>query len=120
MGPVQQKKRLCVKKQDENPSKTKTALAEGVAPGRVTTGPSTVPLDAPLPSKLDGLRNEAARADLVARLRLIEANLIDRQAATAPEATAPNPDGPNGAIPVVADVAKASRIAQALKNKPRS
>ena len=82
--------------------------------------PSTaVVTDAPLGSKLDGIRDPAIRESVAARLRLIEAMLLDRiELAEVPEADAD--PAAETAAPAKVDVAKARAIADQLKKKPQA
>lgn len=106
-----------MKKHDEKSAPTTVvetdatiAVGTNAIPGR-----SAIPLDAPLGSKLDGITNETLRENVGARLRLIEANLLNR---LEPDAVPGEPE----TAPVVdaVDVAKARAIAAQLKKKPQA
>lgn len=107
-----------MKKHDEKSAPT-TVVETDATPSveiHAVPGRLAIPLDAPLGSKLDGITDAAIRDLVSARLRLIEANLLDRlepseaaiEVAAAPDAA---PD---------ADLAKARAIAAQLKKKPQA
>jgi hypothetical protein len=73
-----------------------------------------VPDDAPLGSKLDGVP-EGARADLAARLRLLEAAVLE-QMGRGPSRVAN--DGGNGNHDAAVDTSRKARIVSALKKLP--
>jgi len=110
--PAQRLKRLGVKKHDEKTAPTTVVETEvpPVAANR-PVGRSAVPLDAPLGSKLDAVADPGLRAQLAARLRLIEANLLGRLDAASDEEASDAPE---------VDVAKSQAIAAQLKKKPQA
>lgn len=81
--------------------------------------PTTVVVtDAPLGSKLDGIRDPAIRESVAARLRLMEAMLLDR---IEPDAVESEPEPAHDRIATArVDVAKARAIADQLKKKPQA
>lgn len=106
-----------MKKHDEKSApttvvETDAAIAVGTHP---TPGRPAISLDTPLGSKLDGITDAALRESVGARLRLIEANLLNR---LEPDAVADEPE-PTPAVEAV-DVAKARAIAAQLKKKPQA
>lgn len=83
--------------------------------------PSTVVVtDAPLGSKLDGIRDPAIRENVAARLRLMEAMLLDRIELAESASEAESDPAPEAASPAKVDVAKARAIADQLKKKPQA
>lgn len=110
-----------MKKHDEKSAPTtvvETDAPTTVGPNAVP-GRSAVPLDAPLGSKLDGMTDAVLRESVAARLRLIEANLLNR---LEPEADADAAADETPAVPALeaVDVAKARAIAAQLKKKPQA
>ncbi len=105
-----------MKKHDEKSAPTTVVETDATPSVEIHAVPGRLafPLDAPLGSKIDAITDAAIRDLVSARLRLIEANLLDRLEPSdvaievAAEAT---PD---------ADLAKARAIAAQLKKKPQA
>lgn len=106
-----------MKKHDEKSAPTTVVETDAtIAVGmNAVPGRRAIPLDAPLGSKLDGMTDPALRESVAARLRLIEANLLNR---LEPEADADEPQ-PAPVVEAV-DVAKARAIAAQLRKKPQA
>ena len=105
-----------MKKHDEKSAPT-TVVETDATPSveiHAVPGRLAIPLDAPLGSKLDGITDTAIRELVAARLRLIEANLLDRLEPSEAAADAAPEAAPD------ADVAKARSIAAQLKKKPQA
>lgn len=119
-----------MKKHDEKTAPTTVVETESSAVAAVPAprAGASYPLDAPLGSKLDTIGDPAIRESVAARLRLMEAMLLDRvdrfDAAlgdAGDDADADAEAGPDAALPAaVVDVAKARAIADQLKRKPQA
>ncbi len=105
-----------MKKHDEKSAPTTVVETDATPPVEIHAVPGRLAIspDAPLGSKLDGITDTAIRELVSARLRLIEANLLDRLEPSDPAIDVvpePTPD---------ADLAKARAIAAQLKKKPQA